>query len=224
MKLLLVEDEPKTVESVRQGLVEHGYQVDTARDGTTGLRLSLNNAYDLIISDVIMPGLSGHQLTRTLRDAGVQTPVLMLTALGGIDDKLTGFDAGADDYLTKPFEFAELLARVRVLTRRQGSQPAHLLHYQDLEMNLDAHTVTRQGRRIDLTGKEFSLLELLLRHPGRVLSKQEIAEKIWDAQVDSSTNVIEVYINLLRKKVDKDFPHRLIHTQYGMGYILKSEE
>ena len=224
MKLLLVEDEPKTVESVRQGLVEHGYQVDTARDGTTGLRLSLNNAYDLIISDVIMPGLSGHQLTRTLRDAGVQTPVLMLTALGGIDDKLTGFDAGADDYLTKPFEFAELLARVRVLTRRQGSQPAHLLHYQDLEMNLDAHTVTRQGRRIDLTGKEFSLLELLLRHPGRVLSKQEIAEKIWDAQVDSSTNVIEVYINLLRKKVDKDFPHRLIHTQYRMGYILKSEE
>ncbi len=227
MKLLIIEDEPKTVQSVRQGLEENGFEVDIAYDGLIGKHLAKKNPYDLIVSDIIMPGLNGVELTRELRSEGVETPILLLTALGGIDEKLMGFDAGADDYLTKPFEFAELLARIRVLARRwNGSMPiaSNILRYTDLEMNLDSKTVIRGDKKIDLTAREFALLEFMLRNQGKVLSKAEIAEKVWDVNFDTGTNVIEVYINLLRKKVDKDFTTRLIHTQYGMGYVLKVED
>ncbi len=227
MKLLIIEDEPKTVQSVRQGLEENGFEVDIAYDGLIGKHLAKKNPYDLIVSDIIMPGLNGVELTRELRSEGVETPILLLTALGGIDEKLMGFDAGADDYLTKPFEFAELLARIRVLARRwNGSMPiaSNILRYTDLEMNLDSKTVMRGEKKIDLTAREFALLEYMLRNQGKVLSKAEIAEKVWDVNFDTGTNVIEVYINLLRKKVDKDFTTRLIHTQYGMGYVLKVED
>lgn len=227
MRLLIIEDEPKTVQSVRQGLEENGYEVDIAYDGLIGKHLARKNPYDLIVSDIIMPGLNGVELTRELRSEGVETPVLLLTALGSIDEKLMGFDAGADDYLVKPFEFAELLARIRVLTRRwNGSIPiaSNILRYADLEMNLDSKTVTRNEKKIDLTAREFALLEYMLRNQGKVLSKSEISEKVWDVNFDTGTNVIEVYINLLRKKVDKDFSARLIHTQYGMGYVLKLED
>ncbi|MBO9638377.1 response regulator [Siphonobacter aquaeclarae] len=227
MRLLIIEDEPKTVQSVRQGLEENGYEVDIAYDGLIGKHLAKKNPYDLIVSDIIMPGLNGVELTRELRSEGVETPVLLLTALGSIDEKLMGFDAGADDYLVKPFEFAELLARIRVLTRRwNGSIPiaSNILRYADLEMNLDSKTVTRNEKKIDLTAREFALLEYMLRNQGKVLSKSEISEKVWDVNFDTGTNVIEVYINLLRKKVDKDFSARLIHTQYGMGYVLKLED
>ncbi|OZI05174.1 DNA-binding response regulator [Siphonobacter sp. BAB-5385] len=227
MKLLIIEDEPKTVQSIRQGLEENGFEVDIAYDGLIGKHLAKRNPYDLIVSDIIMPGLNGVELTRELRSEGVETPVLLLTALGGIDEKLMGFDAGADDYLVKPFEFAELLARIRVLTRRwNGSMPiaSNILRYTDLEMNLDSKTVIRGEKKIELTAREFALLEFMLRNQGKVLSKAEIAEKVWDVNFDTGTNVIEVYINLLRKKVDKDFTTRLIHTQYGMGYVLKVED
>ncbi|MFT4033514.1 MAG: response regulator [Siphonobacter sp.] len=227
MKLLLIEDEPKTVQSIRQGLEENGFEVDIAYDGLLGKHLAKKNPYDLIVSDIIMPGLNGVELTRELRSEGVETPVLLLTALGGIDEKIMGFDSGADDYLVKPFEFAELLARIRVLTRRwNGSIPiaSNILRYTDLEMNLDSKTVIRGDKKIELTAREFSLLEFMLRNQGKVLSKAEIAEKVWDVNFDTGTNVIEVYINLLRKKVDKDFNVRLIHTQYGMGYVLKTED
>jgi two-component system copper resistance phosphate regulon response regulator CusR len=160
-----------------------------------------------------------------LRKEGLTTPILMLTALGDLQDKVVGFDAGADDYLVKPFEFVELLARIRALSRRSTGVSIHknTLTFMDLEMNLDSKVVLRSGVKIPLTAKEFELLEMLLRNQGKVLSKVEIAEKVWDVSFDTGTNVIEVYINLLRKKVDKDFPHKLIHNVYGMGYVLKSE-
>jgi two-component system copper resistance phosphate regulon response regulator CusR len=223
MKLLLIEDEPKTVQSLRQGLEEEGYAVDVSYDGLMGQHLARRNEYHLIITDIILPGLNGTELCRELRAAGQQTPILMLTALGSVEEKVMGFEAGADDYLVKPFAFAELLARVRALTKRGQAvqETARVLQYDDLEMNLDAKSVTRAGRQIDLTAREFALLEFLLRRQGRVLSKAEIAEDVWDMAFDMGTNVVEVYINLLRKKVDRDFPVKLIHTQYGMGYVLK---
>lgn len=226
MKLLLIEDEPKTVQSIRQGLEEQGYEVDIAYDGLIGKHLARKNPYNLIISDVIIPGLNGIELCKELRQEGILTPLLMLTALGSLDDKLMGFDAGADDFLVKPFEFQELLARVRVLTKRSQSVQVttNVLRFADLEMNLDGKSVIRSGQKIDLTAREFTLLEFLLRNQGKVVSKVEIAEKVWDVDFDTGTNVIEVYVNLLRKKIDRDFPQKLIHTQYGMGYVLKLED
>jgi two-component system copper resistance phosphate regulon response regulator CusR len=223
MKLLLIEDEPKTVQSLKQGLEEEGFEVDVAYDGLMGQHLARRNEYQLLITDIILPGINGVELSRELRKSGVQTPILMLTALGAVDEKVQGFEAGADDYLVKPFAFAELLARVRALTKRtQGVQETtHLLRYADLEMDLDAKAVYRSGRSIDLTAREFSLLEFLLRKQGKVVSKAEIAQDVWDQGFDTGTNVVEVYINLLRKKIDRDFPEKLIHTQYGMGYVLK---
>ncbi|QRQ99989.1 response regulator transcription factor [Dyadobacter sandarakinus] len=225
MKLLLIEDEPKTVQSLKQGLEENGYEVDIAYDGLIGRQLSRNNTYQLIISDIIIPGLNGIELCREIRSRGNETPILMLTALGTTDDKVTGLDAGADDYLVKPFEFKELLARVRALTKR-GSAVAHtaqVLKFADLEVSLDAKTVYRSGNKINLTAREFNLLVYLIRNQGRVISKVEIAEQVWDIDFDTGTNVIEVYVNYLRKKIDKDYPVKLIHTQFGMGYVLKVE-
>ncbi len=225
MKLLLIEDEPKTLQSLKQGLEENGYEVDIAYDGSIGLQLARRNTYQLIISDIIIPGINGLELCRELRTFDSHTPVLMLTALGTTDDKVTGFDAGADDYLVKPFEFKELLARIRALTKRATSlsQTAQVLRFADLEVNLDAKTVFRSGIKIELTAREFNLLVYLIRNQGRVVSKAEIAEQVWEIDFDTGTNIIEVYVNYLRKKVDRDFPVRLIHTQFGMGYVLKTE-
>lgn len=225
MNVLLIEDEPKTVQSLRQGLEENGYAVDIAYDGLLGKQLATRNSYHLIVSDIIMPGINGLELCRELRNAGNQTPILMLTALGTTDDKVVGLDAGADDYLVKPFEFKEFLARVRALTKRGGmvNQTAQILRFADLEVNMDAKTVHRAEKKIELTAREFNLLVYLIRNQGRVISKAEIAEQVWEIDFDTGTNIIEVYVNYLRKKIDRDFATRLIHTQFGMGYVLKME-
>ena len=223
MKILIIEDEVKTIQSIKQGLEEHQWEVDVAYDGTMGFELATRSSYALIISDIILPGMNGLVLCRKLREANVSVPILMLTALGTTDDKIVGLDAGADDYLVKPFEFRELMARVRALTRRNTgvSQTANLLKIADLELDPDAKKVVRAGKEIALTAKEFQLLEYFLRHQGRVISKVELAERLWDLTFDTGTNIIEVYINFLRKKVDKDFEPKLLHTQIGMGYVLK---
>lgn len=225
MKILLIEDEVKTVQSLKQGLEERQIAVDFAYDGYTGKLLAERGNYDVIISDVIVPHLNGFELAKQLRLAGVRTPILLLSALGATDDKVVGFDAGADDYLVKPFEFKELVARIKALARRVGEPqlPKIILSFSDLEMNLDAKTTTRNGKKIELTPKEFALMEYLIRHQGRVVSKAEIAEKVWDINFDTGTNVIEVYVNYLRNKVDKPFDKKLIHTVFGVGYVLKEE-
>ncbi|MCW5922181.1 MAG: response regulator transcription factor [Saprospiraceae bacterium] len=223
MRILLIEDEIKTIQSLQQGLAEQQWLVDTATDGDTGLRLALESTYDVIVCDIIMPGVTGLEICRYLRAKGNKTPFLLLSALSHTDDKVTGLEAGADDYLSKPFEFRELLARVRALARRPAanSRPENVLRFGDLEQDLDAKTVRRGERPILLTPREFDLLTLFLRNPGRVLSKTEIAEKVWDLDFDTGTNVIEVYVNYLRNKVDKGFEQKLIHTQFGQGYVLK---
>ncbi|QMW04563.1 response regulator [Spirosoma foliorum] len=223
MKILIIEDEVKTIQSIKQGLEEHQWEVDIAYDGTIGLQLATRSAYALVICDIILPGMNGLELVRKLREANISVPVLLLTALGTTDDKIVGLDAGADDYLVKPFEFRELMARVRALTRRNhGLVPVtNLLKIADLELNPDTKQVIRAGKEIALTAKEFQLLEYFLRHQGRVISKVELAEKLWDLTFDTGTNIIEVYINFLRKKVDKDFEPKLLHTQIGMGYVVK---
>jgi two-component system copper resistance phosphate regulon response regulator CusR len=225
MKLLIVEDEPKTLQAIQQGLEESQFEVDIAYDGLMAKRLALKNNYAAIITDLILPGLNGYELCRQLRAEGLTTPILMLTALGETEDKVMGFDSGADQYLTKPFQFSELLAMVRALTKRgmQVSLTAQTLRYGGIEINLDAKSVTRDGQPIDLTAREFALLEFLMRNQGRVLSKPAIAEHVWDLNFDTGTNVVEVYINYLRKKIDRDFPKKLIHTQFGMGYVLKED-
>lgn len=225
MKLLVVEDEPKTLQAIQQGLEESQFEVEVAYDGLIAKRLALKNNYAAIITDLVLPGLNGYELCRQLRAEGLTTPILMLTALGETEDKVMGFDAGADQYLTKPFQFSELLARVRALTKRgtQVAMTAQMLRYGGVEMNLDAKSVTRDGQPIDLTAREFALLEFLMRNQGRVLSKPTIAEHVWDINFDTGTNVVEVYINYLRKKIDRAFPKKLIHTQFGMGYTFKEE-
>jgi two-component system copper resistance phosphate regulon response regulator CusR len=226
MRILVIEDEVKTLQSVRQGLEEHGWTVDIAYDGETGLRLGAQNAYDVISSDIIVPGINGLELCRLLRKKGIQTPVLILSALGELEDKITGLDAGADDYLAKPFEFREFLARVKALARRKSAgfqTTENILRFATIELDLDAKTVRREGKPINLTPREMALLEYLMRNPGKVLSKVEIAEKVWDLDFDTGTNLIEVYVNYLRNKVDKGFEQKLIHTQFGQGYVLRSE-
>lgn len=223
MRILLIEDEVKTIQSLQQGLEEQNWTVDAVTDGKTGLLLATENQYDVIVSDIVMPGMSGLDICRHLRKTGLKTPMLLLSALGHTDDKVSGLEAGADDYLSKPFEFREFLARVRALARRPVAavRTENLLRFNDLEQDLDAKTVRRGGKEILLTPREFDLLEFFMRNPGRVLSKTEIAEKVWDVDFDTGTNVIEVYVNYLRNKVDKGFEPKLIHTQFGQGYVLK---
>ena len=225
IKILLIEDEPKTVQSLKQGLEENNYDVSIAYDGHMGKQLALANAYQLIVSDVIIPGINGLDLCRELRALGIQTPILMLTALSTTDDKLNGFEAGADDYLPKPFDFKEFLARVKALIKRSNQTilEAQVLKFADLEMDLTSSLVSRAGQIINLTSKEFQLLEYFLRNQEKVISKAEIAENIWEVEDENSSNLIEVYVNYLRKKVDKGFSSKLIHTQFGMGYILRQE-
>jgi two-component system copper resistance phosphate regulon response regulator CusR len=226
MKILLIEDEPKTVQSLKQGLEENHYTVEVAYDGILARQLATRNTYQLIISDIIIPGINGIDLCRELRALGIQTPILMLTALSTTDDKLIGFEAGADDYLAKPFDFKEFLARVKALIKRSNQTilEAQTLRFADLEMDLTSHLVSRSGQLINLTAKEFQLLEYFLRNQEKVLSKAEIAESIWEVEDENSSNLIEVYVNYLRKKVDKGFSSKLIHTQFGMGYILRMEQ
>lgn len=225
MKVLLIEDETKVVQSLKKGLVEHQIAVDFAYDGHTGRLLAEKGDYDVIISDVIVPNLNGFELVRQLRQEGIRTPVMLLTALNATDNKVEGLDAGADDYLVKPFEFRELLARIKALARRgkDGPMQKTVLTFEDIEMNLDTKEFMRSGRKIELTPKEFALMEYFIRHQGRVISKSEIAEKVWDINFETSTNVIEVYINYLRNKMDKPFEKKLIHTLFGVGYILREE-
>lgn len=224
-RLLIIEDEVKTARSVKQGLEEHNYHVEVAYDGNVGSKMALRGNYDLIISDIVLPGLNGIEICKQLRLAHVETPVLMLTALGTITDKLEGFDSGADDYLAKPFEFQELLARIKALLKRnpQIVSPARELHIADLILNMETKKAVRAGIEIDLTAKEFALLEYFISNKNRVLSKVEIADHVWGIDFDTGTNVIEVYVNYLRKKIDRDFDDKLIHTQFGMGYIMKEK-
>lgn len=225
MKILLIEDEPKTAQYVKKGLEENAYEVDAALDGKKGKYLALTNAYNLIITDLVLPGMDGRELCRQLREANIETPILMLTALGTTDEIVSGFDVGADDYLVKPFEFKELLARIKALIKRQ-TKPLPIendLKMGDLKMDLRHRTVERDGRTIQLTAKEFALLEYFMRNPGKVVSRAELARNIWKVDFDTGTNMVEVYVNYLRKKVDKGFDKKLIHTQFGMGYVLKEE-
>lgn len=222
MRILLIEDETKTLQSLQQGLEEQQWTVDAAIDGLAGKALADQYAYDVIVSDITMPGMNGLDLCRYLRTSGLKTPVLLLSALGETDDKVTGLEAGADDYLGKPFEFRELVARIRALARRPVANPtARSLRFDGLVMDLESKTVHRDGKPILLTPREMALLEFFLRQPGKVHSKSEIAEKVWDIDFDTGTNVIEVYVNYLRNKVEKGFERKLIHTQFGQGYVLK---
>jgi two-component system copper resistance phosphate regulon response regulator CusR len=223
MHILLIEDEEKTVRSLQKGLEENNWTVDVALDGVTGLEKALENQYNVLVSDILMPGLNGLELCRILRKEGIRTPVLLLSALGETDDKVTGLDAGADDYLTKPFEFKEFIARINALVRRQGTGLANSkkLRFMDIEMDLESRTVKRAGTSINLTPREFALLEFMVRNPGKTLSKSEIAEKVWDIDFDTGTNVVEVYVNYLRNKIDKGFDQKFIHTHFGVGYVLR---
>ncbi|MBP6654392.1 MAG: heavy metal response regulator transcription factor [Propionivibrio sp.] len=222
MKILVVEDEPKTGDYLKQGLGEAGFVVDLARDGLDGLHLALTEAYDLAILDVMLPGIDGWQVLQGIRRAGKEMPVLFLTARDEVDDRVRGLELGADDYLVKPFAFAELLARVRTLLRRGSkSKEADTLRAADLELDLLRRRVTRAGKRIDLTAKEFALLELLLRRQGEVLPRSLIASQVWDMNFDSDTNVVEVAVRRLRAKVDDEFTPKLIRTVRGMGYVLE---
>lgn len=221
MKLLVVDDENKTADYVRQGLMEAGFVVDLARTGLDGHHMAMTEAYDLIILDVMLPDIDGWRILQSVRAAGNQVPVLFLTARSNVDDRVQGLELGADDYLVKPFVFAELLARVRTLLRR-GAMPTHHDRMQivDLELDLARRRAIRGGRRINLTNKEFALLELLARRQGEVLPRSLIASQVWDMNFDSDTNVIDVAIRRLRAKIDDDFEPKLIHTVRGMGYTL----
>ncbi len=224
MKLLIVEDEPKTGDYLRLGLQEAGFTVDLARDGAGGLHQALTGDYDLLILDVMLPGLNGWQVLETLRRGGRELPILFLTARDEVEDRVKGLELGADDYLVKPFAFSELLARVRTLLRRGRSREPEVLRLADLELDLLRRRVTRAGEKIDLTAKEFTLLELLLRRQGEVLPRSLIASQVWDMNFDSDTNVIEVAVRRLRAKVDDPFEPKLIQTVRGMGYVLELPE
>lgn len=222
MKILVVEDEPKVSSFIKKGLEEQAYEVDVAYDGYFGQKLAIENEYDLIILDVILPKQSGVEVCRQIRQQKSATPILMLTALGSTEDKILGLDSGADDYLVKPFVFQELLARIRALTRRVYEVPTNeILKIADLELNLTKKMVSRSGVPINLTAREFALLYYLLRNKERVVSRVDIIEQVWETSFDTGSNVIDVYINFLRKKIDKDFSPKLIHTLVGMGYVLK---
>jgi two-component system, OmpR family, copper resistance phosphate regulon response regulator CusR len=224
MKILIVEDEQKTGDYLKQGLSEAGFVTDLARDGVDGLHLALTDNYDLMVLDVMLPKLDGWQVLRETRLKGKHLPVLFLTARDQVEDRVKGLEFGADDYLVKPFAFSELLARVRALLRRGRTNEPEQLQIADLELDLLRRRVTRAGKRIDLTAKEFALLELLLRRQGEVLPRSLIASQVWDMNFDSDTNVIEVAVRRLRAKIDDDFEPKLIHTVRGMGYVLEIPE
>jgi DNA-binding response OmpR family regulator len=226
MNILLIEDDNRLAELIKRGLEEQGYIVTSAFDGSMGKKLAVSNDYNIIITDIILPKINGLDLCKEIRNVKPDVPIIMLTALGTTDDKVEGFDSGADDYLVKPVDLRELYVRIRVLLKRNSGktkQQGSLLTYSDLIMNLQTKTVTRKEKEINLTPKEFNLLEYMMQNPERVLSRHEIADKVWSTHFDTGTNFIDVYINYLRKKIDRDFDKKLIHTKSGMGFILKME-
>ncbi|PQL92390.1 response regulator transcription factor [Apibacter adventoris] len=225
MNILLVEDDLRVSELIKRGLDEQGFNTTQAYDGLTGKKLILTQEFNLLITDIILPEINGLDLCKEVRNLKPDLPILMLTALGTTDDKIEGFDAGADDYLVKPFEMRELVARIKAILKRSlKNKSGIILRFSDLEMNLKTKIVKRNNKELNLTLKEFKLLEFLLQNQERVISRKEIAEKVWNTHFDTGTNFIDVYINYLRKKVDKEFDNKLIHTKSGMGFILKSEE
>ena len=226
VKILLVEDERKIAETLKKGLTEQQYHVELCYDGIIGQKLFETYSFDIIILDINIPGINGYELCKIIRSRNQRIPIIMLTALSSTDDKIEGFDAGADDYVVKPFDFKELLVRIRALLKRihQIPQAGNILKVDDVVMNLDSKEVTRFGKPIALTAKEFQLLEYLVRNKNRVVSRADIALNVWDIDFDTKTNVIDVYVNFLRKKLDKEFDQKLIHTQVGMGYILKDSQ
>ena len=223
MRILVVEDEKKVASFIKRGLEEENFTVDAAYDGEEGLYLAETNPYDLILMDVMLPKLDGLAVIRQLRGKNIMTPVLCLTAKDTVDDIVSGLNSGSDDYLTKPFAFAELLARVRALLRRGTQDRGAELHFADLRLDPVGHKVWRSGKELDLTAKEYALLEYFMRNPNQILTRTMIAEHVWDYTFDSFTNIIDVYVNYLRKKVDRDFEKKLIHTVRGVGYVLKEE-
>ncbi|SDJ40096.1 DNA-binding response regulator, OmpR family, contains REC and winged-helix (wHTH) domain [Chryseobacterium jejuense] len=224
--ILLVEDDDRLSKLITKGLQEAEFEVSTAYDGSTGLKLALQKNYDLVVTDIVLPKKDGLEFCNEIKALKPNLPVVMLTALGTTDDKLEGFDAGADDYMTKPFEIRELVARINVLLKRfsqQRQQKIFVLKYEGIEMSLEQKTVSRDHISIKLTPKEFNLLKFMMENSEKVLSRSEIAEKVWETHFDTGTNFIDVYINYLRKKIDKDFENKLIHTKAGMGFILKKD-
>jgi DNA-binding response OmpR family regulator len=224
IRILLVEDEARIADTLRFGLTENGYIVEVAYDGKMGFRLFQNSKFNLVVLDINLPGMNGYELCKMIREHDTNIPVIMLTALNTIDDKIEGYDAGADDYIIKPFEYRELLMKIRVLLRRTGDPylpVGNMLRAGGLQMNLDMKEVKRDDKIISLTAKEFQLLEYLLRNKNRLVSRADIAINVWDIDFDTNTNIIDVYINYVRNKIDKPFPDKLIQTQVGMGYILK---
>jgi heavy metal response regulator len=221
MRILVIEDEKKIADFIKRGLREEGYAIDVAGDGEKGLFLAKTNDYDLILLDLMLPKIDGITLCKRLKEEKVPTPVIMLTAKDTVKDKVSGLDAGADDYLTKPFAFEELLARVRAILRKGLSQVATTLKTGDLELDLFTHKVTRSGKEIPLTAKEYALLEYLMRNANSVVTRTMISEHVWDIDFDTFTNVIDVYINYLRNKIDSGKGHKLIHTIRGRGYMIK---
>ena len=221
MRILIVEDEPKTAAYLRKGLEENGFVVDVASRGDDGLLMARTVVYDMVILDVMLPGLDGWAVVAAVRQDGRQTPVLFLTARDAVDDRVKGLDLGADDYLVKPFAFSELLARIRSLLRRSPTRQPEIIRVADLEIDVVRHRACRAGQRLDLTPKEFLLLSLLARRQGEVLSRTLIAEQVWDVNFDSDTNVVDVHVRRLRAKVDDPCERKLIHTVRGMGYVLE---
>ena len=223
-RILLVEDEQKIANTLKLGLSEHGFMVDVAYDGQIAWKLFESLHFNLVVLDISLPGINGYELCKLIRGKTEQTPIIMLTALNSLSDKIEGYDAGADDYVIKPFEFRELLMKIRVLLKRtmnQNMPVGTILKASDLVMNLDSKEVKRGNSMIQLTAKEFQLLEYLLRNKNKVVSRADIAINVWDIDFDTNTNVIDVYINYVRNKIDKQFDEKLIQTQVGMGYVLK---
>lgn len=225
MNILLVEDEPGIAGMINKGLTETGYRVSVAPDGHTGLQMATANTYELLILDIMLPGINGMELCRTLRKSKNNTPVLLLTALGTTDNIVAGLDSGADDYLVKPFKFAELQARIRALMRRKNgdTNQENILRIADLEMDADAKLVKRNGQEINLTSTEYRMLEYFMKNQRKIISRMDLLENVWGVDFNMATNVVDVYLNYLRKKIDKDFEHKLLHTVIGMGYILKDQ-
>jgi len=221
MRILIVEDQPKMASFIKKGLVAQGYMVDISETGMGAESMTVETDYDLVVLDVNLPDQNGMDTARHLRRDGFRMPILMLTALATTKDKIHGLDAGADDYLTKPFEFEELLARIRALLRRNHGSENSKLRFGDIELDLVQRRVVRAQTEVNLTAKEFSLLEYFMRNPGRPITRIEISEHVWDVNFDTNTNIIDVYINMLRKKIDSPFDKKMIHTMVGFGYILK---
>jgi two-component system copper resistance phosphate regulon response regulator CusR len=226
-RILIVEDEHKIADTLKLGLEENGYHAEVAYDGKIGFDMFKEHQYDLIVLDINLPGMNGYELCKYYRSVNSNVPIIMLTSLIGLNDKIRGYDAGADDYMVKPFEFKELLLKIRVFLKRtmnSQSQELNMLKAADLEMNVDSKEVKRGSQLINLTAKEFQLLEYLLLNKNKVVSRGDIARNVWEIDFETNTNVIDVYINYLRNKVDKFFEQKLIHTQVGMGYMLKDKE